>query len=487
MNAQADDDAGVAALAEARRRGAARLAQWQDALPEPFSPAALEFGKASLGEGEIRCETDVNYTRKARLWVGLRFCCLAVVAWFGVLLALCRFPSSGGRIPGTRVVAVHGEVSNRTRHLLEGLKAGEPTDAVLVLGLPRRSLAEIRKAWSPWLGASGLELRRPVSLGAFASSMPAGCRAVAEAYRLARSCPCSPRSRELAAILARLWLGEAHALWWSRHGGCVALAIYGHTGTADTSRLEQAQQANGATTVHLVHGISGGRNFLGLSDVAVWRCGHDADWHTRLGGYGSCSWVPAKKPRWRCGESGILLLTSLAHPMNIGYRLRGIEDELALLRSTVEAVRRIGVDGVLTWRPHPAIKKLPLRERESLRCAAESLEFRIDFESNLAAMARRARWVISSESTVVVELLAEGVLPIMWPSTWSQRGSALSEYPAVATSAEELSKMLLEQNDQWAKLFDLAWTIVRPGQPSRFDCKVSEAGPGAMRGGLQID
>src|SRR5690606_8879585 len=100
----------------------------------------------------------------------------AIAAWFGVLLALCRFGGSGGRVAGARLVALHGEVSNRTRHLLDALKAGEPANGVLVLGLPRRSLEALRKDWAPWLGDRDLVLWRPLSLRAFLGSMAEGRR-----------------------------------------------------------------------------------------------------------------------------------------------------------------------------------------------------------------------------------------------------------------------------------------------------------------------
>lgn len=471
MRGNVDNEARIAALAEARRRGAARLAQWQDGLPEPFAPAALEFAKAGLGEGEIRCGSGDSSGRQGGVVAALRYFGLAIVAWFGVLFALCRYPGADRRLPGKRLVALHGEVSNRTRHLLEAIKAGEPADAVLVLGLPRCSLAHLREAWSPWLAGRELALVRPVSPAALLASWPEAWRAVRGAFRLASTCPASPSARALAAILARLWLGEAHACWWLRHGGEVVQVSYGHTGTADTSRLEQAQQAAGAKTVHVVHGVSAGRNFMGLSSVAVWRCGHDADWHTRLGGYGRNEWVPAEQPSWRRGEEGLLLLSSFAHPMYLGYRLGSITEEIALLRAVAEAAMRARIDGAMTWLPHPASKLLPEAERRLMAETAESLGFVLAPPGKgFMELARTSRWVVSSESTVVIDLLAEGVASLMWPSLWGEPGAALFGYPLRRQSTQALADGLLLSPEALASHHAQAWAAIRPG------LKASQAG-----------
>lgn len=463
MNGRPDEMERIAALAEARRRGAVRLAQWQDALPDPFSPAALEFAKAGLGEGEIRCGSeDAGSGHRGRLFA-LRYFGLAIVAWFAVLFALCRYPGSGGRISGKRVVALHGEVSNRTRHLLEAIKAGEPADAVLVLGLPQCSLIRLRTTWAPWLGGTDLALRRPVSVVALLNSIPVGYRAVVGAYQLATSCPVPLPSRALAAILARLWLGQAHARWWARNAGAVEEVSYGHTGTADTSQLELAQQAKGATTLHIVHGVSAGRNFLGLSNVALWQCGHDADWHARLGGYGRNEWRAADRPAFRCGEHGLLVLSNFAHPMNLGYRLAGISEEVSFLKEVADAARRVGVGGPWLWQPHPASRLLPADQFRSLAELANDLGFQVSTTGRrVVELALASRWVVSSESTAVIELMREGIAPVMYPSRWGVVGAALSAYPICASDPASLVSALKLPAGDREQRFRTAWDSIRP-------------------------
>ena len=466
------------ALAAARRRGAARLERWRLSLADPLSPAALELAKAGLGEGEIACGLAEGAAPVRGLGWVLRFWLLAGLAWASVLAALLRFPGRGGLPAGRRWVALHAEVSNRTRPLLEAMRVGEPADGLLVLGFPRHPLPKLRRAWAPWLGSGALPLVRPVSLVAFLVSTRQAWRALAGASRLAASCPVTPRARDLMAMLARLVLGEASAQWWAKHGGG-DLVTFGHTGTADTTLLELAQQAKGAGTVHVVHGVSAGRNFLGRSNVAILRCGHDADWHARLGGYGRCEWLPARPPAWKRGNGGLLLLSSFAHPMYLGYRLHGIAEESALLRAVAEAAGLAGIDAPMTWLPHPASSLLAASEREALRALAASLGF-LDAPSGqgFRELAAQSRWVVSSESTVVIELMADGQLPVMWPSPWGEPEAALGSYPSRALSAAELARELLGDDASREAGLARAWDALRPGlSPAEASRQSATLGP----------
>lgn len=451
------------ALAAARQKGAARLERWRLSLADPLSPVALELAKAGMGAGEIACgRAGESLPVRGPGWT-VRFWMLAGLAWVSVLAALLRFPGHGGLPAGRRWVALHAEVSNRTRPLLDALRDGAPADGVLVLGFPRRPLSRLRRDWAPWLGAHALPLARPVSLGTFLASTRRAWRELAGARRLAATCPVSPSARELMAILARLALGEASARWWAAHGHGEQV-LYGHTGTADTTCLELAQQARAMITVHHVHGVSGGRNFLGRSNVAVLRCGHDADWHARLGGYGRCEWMPAEPPAWTRGDGGLLLLSSFAHPMYLGYCLQGLAEECALLRAVAEAARLAELKAPMTWLPHPAAALLPEAERESLWTLAEKLGFAMaPSGQGFRELAARSRWVVSSESTVVIELMADGQLPVMWPSPWSDPGAALARYPLRACSAAALAQALLSDDASLRAGHARAWEALRPG------------------------
>lgn len=451
-------------LAQARALGAARIEQWRRGLADPVSPQALEYSKAAIGRGDIECGLSPEGTsaRGHGALAAVRFWLAALAAWVMLAVALCLSPRSGARPQGRRGIALHGELSNRTRHVLEAAAAGERPDFVLVLGMPRTGLGQVQTAWAPLLGPSAPPLSRPVSLVSLLGSLPPALHALSYARTVERSCPVRPRWREQVAILARVLLGEASARWWSRHG-CPARIQYGHTGTADTTRLELAQQAAGCVTVHAVHGISGGRNFIGRSDVAVFRCGHDADWHARLGGYGRCEYVPAAQPAWRRGESGLLLLSSLAHPMYLGWQLHGIAEESALLDVVAHAADAAQVQGPRYWMPHPALGALPVAQQRALRDQASRLGFSAPPTGvHFSALANEVRRIVSSESTVAIELLAQGQLPVLWRSPWSVPECALARYAPIATDAATLTTNLRAHDEELSEDFAATWQAIRP-------------------------
>lgn len=452
-------------LAQVARQGARRIEEWRRGLDEPFSPEALEYSKAAMGRGDIQC--GLAPPDKALPGQGVlaasRFWLLASLALGFVAVKLCLSPANGTPLQGRRGLALHGELSNRTRHILESVTASECPDFVLLLGMPRTGLGEVQKVWAPFLGPSPPPVHRPASLSSLLGSLLDSLRALARARTMERTCPVRPGWRQQIAILARMVLGEASARWWRRHG-CVSRITYGHTGTADTTRLELAQQATGCVTVHAVHGISGGRNFIGRSDVAIFRCGHDADWHTRLGGYGRCEWLPSNKPTWRRGESGLLLLSSLAHPMYLGWQLHGIQEESALLEAVARAANAVGADGPRYWMPHPALRKLPGEQQKTLSSLAKRLGFCVPQNgTHFTALANEVRWLVSSESTVAVELLANGQLPIIWRSPWSAPECALALYAPRATDADMLEAHMRASNDELAESFESTWHSIRPG------------------------
>lgn len=454
-------------LARARAIGAARVERWRQGLPDPFSPEALEYLKVSLGRGDIECGQAADGATPAGhgAIASIRFWLTAALALAMLAVGLLVWPGSRQRLQGRRGLALHAELSNRTRHVLESVAAGERPSFVLVLGVPRASLGPVKAAWTPFLG--GTPMVRPASFDSLLQSLPRAWRALARTRELDRTCPARPRWREQLALLARIVLGEASAGWWGRHG-CPSHITYGHTGNADTTRLELAQQAAGCTTVHAVHGISGGRNFIGRSDIALLRCGHDAAWHARLGGYGRCEFLPAQTPSWRRGEAGMLLLSSLAHPMYLGWQLHGIAEESELLDAAARAADAAGVAGPRWWMPHPALGTLPVAQQQAVRDQARRLGFAAPLPGvHFTQLAREVRWIVSSESTVVVELLADGQLPVVWRSPWSDPDSALARYAPRASDPTELEAHLRTPDDERAKAFDAAWQVVAPGGVTR--------------------
>jgi hypothetical protein len=453
-------------LSAARRIGAERIEEWQRGLEDPFSPEILEYSKSAIGLGEIDCglaSQDRPPPAKGIL-AAVRFWLLAGLGWLLLAFSLPLSRGTGKRVDGRRGVALHCELSNRTRHVLEALRTGERVDYILVLGVPRAGLANVRASWTRFLGSPLPPIFRPASLDSLLASGFVAWKSLKRTREMERTCPVRPSVREQLAILTRILLGHASGSWWRRNG-CASHITYGHSGTADTILLELAQQSLGCVTLHAVHGLSGGRNFLGRSDIAIFHCGHDAEWHKRLGGYRSCVWVASGKMPWRRGGSGLLLLSSLAHPMYLGWRLHGIAEEWALLEAVACAAASNGIEGPHHWMPHPALQALPVRQREDLYSHATQLGFSLPPSgTHFTAIARKARWIVSSESTVAVELLAEGLLPILWRSPWSPSGSALSRYEPCAENSQDLVQMLRTRDSERLAIYESTWNAVLPGR-----------------------
>lgn len=499
--------------AEAAALGRARALAWYQELVGDQTAEAwrMELSKCCMGEAEIAIgyaqylaeqvvvrggDTSVQApclsrraTRQALRGRGLhvaftgayrmldRVSILAAsgIAWFSLLAsALRHVPVAAPRSSGSGwILAVHGEWSNRTRHVLGTIIDRTPPESILVLGRPRNSLTSLRALWSARLGGQNLPpLRRPWSLGSVLASIPFAFRMTRTLLGLVDKAPYLPSFRERIAMLWRTFLGGACAAWAARQRDPAVTIVYGHTGTADTTLLELAQQKAGHTTVHAVHGISSGINFTGCSNVAAFRCGHDAAWHDHLGGYGACVVDAAPRPPvHEPGDgSGVLLLTNLAHPMHPGYRMGGVDEEAAALRLVALASAKIAPPGPRVWKPHPAFSLIPPKEQVALREEAERLGYELlPPESDWRQHPRRFRWIVTTASTTVIELLLDGHLPLMIASDWVDTASVLARYPATARDSSELAELMERSLDGSSRtsMFDIAWSAIRPASSYR--------------------
>ncbi len=510
---QAGDGGGkpLISVFDAAQRGRSRVLAWRRELIGQGASEAwqAELPKACIGEGEIAIgyaeaiaeacaagNAETESPAAQRSWLSrrsLRFALhrrrhpvalhhvfrwadatallfAAITAWISLLIVSVQHVTWVSRLPtgGHWLMAVHGEWSNRTRHVLELLKDGSPPLAILILGRPHISLALLRDLWAHKLGGHTLpEMLRPWSVSTVVSTFFRCARTAIEGIRLTKDAPYLPGFREQVAMFWRAFLGEASAAWWHKQKVDPCRIVYGHTGNADTTLLELAQQAAGHSTTHIVHGISAGLNFTGRSSVAVFRCGHDTHWHSRLGGYGDCIFdsstfseraIPAE-------ATGLLLLTSLAHPMYPGYRAFGLDEEKRALRLVAQAAKDVPDVQGLMWKPHPAIASLSVTEQQELAELATSLGFlRIPAESDWRRAASSARWIVTTASTAVVELIASGHLPTMIASDWVDSDSALARYPCTArTAAELVDDYRHKQNpDKLMELRRVAWMSIQP-------------------------
>lgn len=437
-------------LAEAIGRGRDRLLAWFRSEASLSEAWRLEAAKAAIDDGEIvlglaelladRCQIspdvaheigvpgigDVQHAVGAalrargmrvagrgpsRVWRRLRVASSACVGVVVGMVMMVRHGRPGPRLAaGQRLVfALHGESSTRTRHLLALVgQPGGPT-AILVLGRPRIALAELRRRWEREFGPMPV-LIRPFSWSSALRSLPEALGELARGVAAAPAFPWLPSRRARFAQAWRILLGTASARWWRDQAARVDTVAFGHTGTADTHLLERAIQRSGARTVHVVHGLSGGLNFVGYSDVALWRCGADAAWHRSLGTYGVCTHAPASIPDQVGPGADIVALTNLAHPMNPLYRFWGVGPECEVL-AEMARIATAAADAV-QWRPHPVFGELPLDGQRAVnRAAAEAGFRRLGPEVPPASAIRGAGRVLCTPSTVIVDVLKAGRCP----------------------------------------------------------------------------
>ena len=400
---------------------------------------------------------------------GLRFSVATGIAFAGWLVTVCFSAIERTRLVHgvPPIVAVHGEWANRTRHVLELVSSAPTAVQVIVLGRPRTALGSFRRMMQDRFPGQQFVMVRPFSLAAAIEAL----RLIPATLGRGRELSRSRRTpfRELCAITYRVMLGITSAQWWRRQSVAgEGVVIYGHTGLADTSMLERAQQASGLATVHVVHGLRTGINFAGVSSVGVFRSGSDASFYAALPGYRRVLSFSMVRPAARRGDGGWLLLTNLAHPMNPGYRARGIADEIEALRATVAAGQLVDVrPDQIAWKPHPVVSQLPQRAYEELMSAARSLGVQPIPPGSKITDAGRYAAVVSTHSTVIVDLMSEGILPVLLETRPADTESALSSYPVRAIDGAALAAQIrsLRNAEDYAAAFARAWDRI---QPARF-------------------
>jgi hypothetical protein len=356
-----------------------------------------------------------------------------------------------GRVPpdAVRIAALHGEVSTRTRHVLSALTdAVPPVQAIVILGRVQDSPSKIAALWSKELDdevLDGIPTLLPMSPVAI-------LRALADLPKLAyEGLWCASRTvipgsvRDEVAMAFRVFTGAVAARWWQQHN-CACQAIFGVTGTGDTTALERAIRLAGGRTVHAVHGQATGPNFLGVSDLALFRSRYDALNYSRLGSYGVCTVQEAKATVSRRGDRGLLVLSNLAHPMNRQFQLFGLRDEMLLLKTASEAALKLGpIAQPLRWKPHPVIAGLKAYIRENLRKFARRHGFEeVAGDMPLDQVAGSSRWVVSSPSTVAIDLLQAGILSIVLDPQDTVLDTALAGLPTAACEEQALTALCSE-------------------------------------------
>jgi hypothetical protein len=389
------------------------------------------------------------------------------LALFWATLLRYRDVGTPPRLGTDCLIALHGELTNRTRHLLPQHFAPEGEPAYAVIGRPRLPLRAVASLFDPENRYAGKAVFRPLSLGAALRSLPAAMSALAQGTRETVRTPVSLPLAAATAIAYRFIQGAAHAEWWQASGLRPSLVIFGHTGIADTTMLERAMQRQGTRTVHCVHGISHGWNFGGYSDLAIFTCGHDAALAHRFPGYRRTASIPLPAPEPAVGDGRWLLLTATAHPMNPLYHRYGIAPDIAALNMVAEAARLVGTPpDAVVWRPHPALAMLPAAHRRSLEARAQDLGF-AEWPADWPYPAlRRFGMVLTTPSTAALDALRLGKLPIILRTAALRGDTVIGRLPLQAADAATLAASIdrLAASDARHAAFSAAWDLVQPGE-----------------------
>jgi hypothetical protein len=362
------------------------------------------------------------------------------------------------------VAAVHGERSNRTKHVIAALRSSAPDTPVLVLGRPRLPLDRVRKLMRED-GLAMAPLARPYDMRALFGSLCTIPQLMVNGMRALNQHSGRTTTDDLARIVYRVLLGEASASWHRRAGPRSQVVVYGHTGLADTTLLELAQQRTGARTVHWLHGLTAGQHWAGLSSIGLFLCAHDARWYGHLGGYRRSVALGTAPPPFKGRGSGWLLLSNLVHPMSLAYQKNGVEGELRLLDLVAGAARQAAVEPkTVTWKPHP----IYAFEQENVRRVVEEKIDELGFDRWPADLplteAAAFEVILSTPSTAALDVLRLGKLPILITEEKIEEGSAIGELPLIARSITEVVNAVRSSQQRGEVLFAEAWCRLGPGQ-----------------------
>lgn len=430
-------------------------------FPDDEGVWRLEMSKACLGDA-------AEGSRARWLPCRLEFIAAAGAAACIWIFTLIRSLHESSHIRGQtgNLVAVYGEWANRTRHILIALAEGGASMPILIVGRRKQSLRAIAACFEREAGLSRPQLLRPYDLRSAALSAPAALKRIAAGMKLLNHLPGRPPFREQVAMLFRMFQGSASAAWWRRQKLSTDAVIFGHTGLADTTLLELAQQSTGAKTLHWAHGLSKGINFTGLSSVGLFQCGHDANWHARLGGYGQCRHVPLEPPAYCAGSDGWLVYSNLIHPMNRSFQRSGARDELALLERVASLADRFGLQrGEITWNFHPEFRHVDAAIQAQVLQAVTRLGIQVWDMARPMRDARGFRVVMTTPSTIATDMLRLGILPVIVECSAPAEHVALSQFPLRADDDRSLADAIgrYDRPEEIVALYRQAWLAVGPG------------------------
>ena len=405
----------------------------------------------------------------------------ALGAFVALFYTLLRF---GGSRPaalrmavarnGETLFCLHGEDTNRTRHLRRLIaRSACQRPVLLVLGRPAHLLSRLRAAIDPDNALDDPTCLRPLSLRAVWGAIPSGIAAIVKERDALGALPFSLTFSDLLRFSFRIAAGAATQRWWDAAfpGGKAspppAIAIFAHTGTAEASMLEQAMQRAGTATVHLAHGSNNGWPFAAASDLAIFHSRADAELARSLPAYGRTLAVPTAPPRPAVTDGRWALLTSYSHLQQETYRRDGSLADRTIAGWLAHAARTLGkAPSDILWRPHPHIAVIAADERRRLEQAVAEAGFQ-PWPDDLPYDALGTMdVVVTTPSTVMIDALRRGQPAIVANTASLDTRGPYVGYPLLAESREALLTCVRAMLDpaSRAENFLLAWETVGPGE-----------------------
>lgn len=370
--------------------------------------------------------------------------------------------------------AFHSDKSNRSMHLRNIVYNSDPhAFKIIVLGrFSRHSLESLKSDFDQF------SILIPFDLGSVFVAIPDIVVLYKKGFVYCLNAFAFCSIRNISAVIFRVSLGAVSSRWWlkSQINDC-SRVVFGISGTADTSLQESAIQSLGAKTIHAMHGQSVGSNFLAYSDLAICRSKYDMNYYKKLNCYKYVSYIKKDKPKVIRGQSGVIIFSNLAHPLNADYIRNGLNAELSFISSILRLCINLNCQSErIVWKPHPTFTQLCLNDQNAIINFASNNSIQLLFEGDAIEYASKFKWVFSTPSTIVIDLLLSGILSFVLDPLRTSLETSMSPFVVVNSSEAHLYELVQRCSyfDKYSQRFDDIWDLVGPG--ASVDCfkKVSD-------------
>lgn len=398
------------------------------------SPLGIDIFKSYVDLGLCKADSSSWMCQSVVMLYAVLFSSMLIaIIYFivNIIRCLLYFSSSDGglRVKSNKTIALNIESSTRTRNVL-GVVGRDIANYNISIFAPfaRNQLRDFKKDLDVMVGLKINDIDivfthnvRSIFFAVYHTLLGINFSFKAFKYYF-RQYKVGLSLRECSAIFFRLMCGQSSKHWWVESGKRNYDAIFSFTGRADSTLLEEGIKEMSGKTLHLLHGISGGYNFYGISDVLVCKCAFDVNWMQSLGGYQKCVYFSKKelypRPTNNNAFDGLLILSNLINP-NRGLSTSDmLEEEIAYLKNATLAYDKLSADTSSKkkfWSPHPAFYNLKKHEQDMMiSCsAALGLEFVGDSVRYLQEYVGTPL-ILTTPSTMIIDILVKGFVPLIY-------------------------------------------------------------------------